>query len=202
MLGSVGTLYLANTSAQVVNVFFPPMAQQPLVGQGLLNVEASRSHSDTPHCVGVIWMSDQPHAEAPTWQHITVTTDRHPHLRRDSNPQSKETSRLLPISLGRSATGIGTRCEYHLLMSIGEISSRANADHYAPFSAEKKAYNLGPRPTDVLTTYCLIKQWDVTFIIKPLSWINTLEETFWQTETDVRTVGYWIWGSHMAQFSR
>jgi hypothetical protein len=29
------------------------MAQQPLVGQGLLIIEASRSHTDTPHSVGL-----------------------------------------------------------------------------------------------------------------------------------------------------
>jgi hypothetical protein len=29
-----------------------PMAQQPLVGQGLLLIKASRSHSDTPHSLG------------------------------------------------------------------------------------------------------------------------------------------------------
>jgi hypothetical protein len=39
------------------------MAQQPIVDQGLLIIEASRSHSDTPHSVGVIWTSDQPDAE-------------------------------------------------------------------------------------------------------------------------------------------
>jgi len=32
---------------------FFPMTQQPRVGQGLLTVEASRSHSDTPHSVGL-----------------------------------------------------------------------------------------------------------------------------------------------------
>jgi hypothetical protein len=37
-----------------------PMAQQPLVGQGLLIIEASQSLSDTPHLVGLLWMSDQP----------------------------------------------------------------------------------------------------------------------------------------------
>ena len=30
------------------------MAQQPLVGQGLLIIEASRSHSDTPQSVGLL----------------------------------------------------------------------------------------------------------------------------------------------------
>jgi len=29
------------------------MAQQPLVGQGILTVEALRSHSDTPHSLGL-----------------------------------------------------------------------------------------------------------------------------------------------------
>ena len=43
--------------------FFFTMAQRPLVGQGLLIVEASRSHSDTPHSVGLLWTSDQRDAE-------------------------------------------------------------------------------------------------------------------------------------------
>jgi hypothetical protein len=36
---------------------FFPMAQQPLLGQGHLIIETSRSHSDTPHSVGVFWTS-------------------------------------------------------------------------------------------------------------------------------------------------
>jgi hypothetical protein len=43
-----------------------PMAQQPLVDQGLLIVEASRSHSDTPHSVGLLWTSDRSDAETST----------------------------------------------------------------------------------------------------------------------------------------
>ena len=39
------------------------IALQPIVGQGLLIIEASRSHSDTPHSVGLVWTSDQPDAE-------------------------------------------------------------------------------------------------------------------------------------------
>jgi hypothetical protein len=46
--------------------FFFPVAQQPLEGQGLLIVEASSSHSDTPHSVGLLWTSDQPDAETST----------------------------------------------------------------------------------------------------------------------------------------
>ena len=42
------------------------MAQQPLMGQGLLIIEASLSHSDTPHSIGLLWTSDQPDAETST----------------------------------------------------------------------------------------------------------------------------------------
>jgi hypothetical protein len=69
-----------------------PMVQQPLVGQGLLIIEAPWSHSDTPHLVGVLWMSNQPDTETSTWQHTTLTTDGHPRPRRDSNPQSQKVS--------------------------------------------------------------------------------------------------------------
>jgi len=39
------------------------MEQQPLVGQGLLIIEASLPHSDTPHSLGFLWTSDKPDAE-------------------------------------------------------------------------------------------------------------------------------------------
>jgi len=48
------------------------------------------SHSlDTPRSVGLLRTSDQPNVEASTWQHPTLTTDRHPWPRWDSNPQSQ-----------------------------------------------------------------------------------------------------------------
>jgi hypothetical protein len=73
-----------------------PLMQQPLVGHGLLIIKASRWHSDTPHSVGLLWTSDQPDAETSTWQHTTVTRDRHPYLRRDSNPQSQQANGRRP----------------------------------------------------------------------------------------------------------
>jgi len=57
--------------------FFYHGATAP-VGQGLLVIEDSRSHSDTPQSVGLLWTSDQFIAETSTWQHTTLTTDRHP----------------------------------------------------------------------------------------------------------------------------
>jgi len=44
-----------------------PNGGQPLVGQGLLIIDTSRSHSDTPHSVGFLWTSDQPDAETSTY---------------------------------------------------------------------------------------------------------------------------------------
>ena len=66
------------------------MAQQPLFGQGLLIIEASQSHSDTPHSVELLWASDQPDPETSTGQPTT--------LRRDSNPQYRQAK-------GRRVTG-------------------------------------------------------------------------------------------------
>jgi len=73
------------------------IARQSLVGQGLLIVGALR-HSDTLHWVGVLWTSDQPDAEISTWQHTTITTERRPYPRRDSNPQSQQASGRRPTS--------------------------------------------------------------------------------------------------------
>ena len=68
--------------------FFLLWHNSPPVGQELLIVEDSWSHSDTPPSVGLLWTSDRPIAEASTRQHTTLTGDWHPCSRRDSNPQS------------------------------------------------------------------------------------------------------------------
>jgi len=56
------------------------------------SAEASRSHADTPHSVGLLWMSDQSDAENSTEQHIAFTRERHPCSWRDSNPQFQQAS--------------------------------------------------------------------------------------------------------------
>jgi len=43
-----------------------------LVSLGLHIVEVSRSHSDTPHSVGLLWTSDRLVADTSTWQHPTT----------------------------------------------------------------------------------------------------------------------------------
>ena len=66
------------------------------VDLGLL-CEVPRSHSDTPHSVGLLWTRDRPVVNTTTWQH-TIIRDRHPRPRRDSNPQSQQASGSKPTT--------------------------------------------------------------------------------------------------------
>jgi hypothetical protein len=43
-----------------------PHGSKSLVGQGLLIAKASRSRSDTPHTVGLLWTGDQPDTDSCT----------------------------------------------------------------------------------------------------------------------------------------
>jgi len=47
-----------------------------------------RIHLSTPYSVGRLRTSDHPDAEITTWQHTTLTRDRHSCIRRDFNPQA------------------------------------------------------------------------------------------------------------------
>jgi len=58
-----GLKALAAEENEICIYFISFMAQQPIVGQGLPIIEASRSHSDTPQSVGLLWTSDQPDAQ-------------------------------------------------------------------------------------------------------------------------------------------
>ena len=54
------------------------------------------THNDAPQSVGLLWTSDELVAETSTWQHTTLTTDKHPCPRWDSNPQSDQASGRRP----------------------------------------------------------------------------------------------------------
>jgi hypothetical protein len=88
--------------------------QQPPVGQALLTVEASQSHSDTPHSVGIYSTSDQPNADLS----LPVTTE---HSQKTSMPPAgfepaiPASERLLTHALDRAATGIGRSLFTHML---------------------------------------------------------------------------------------
>jgi len=65
----------------VIWITFFFMTGEPLVGLDLVIIEASRTHSETSHSVGLLWTSDRPDVESSTWRHTTLTTDRHPYHR-------------------------------------------------------------------------------------------------------------------------
>ena len=68
-----------------------------LVDPDILIVEVSRSHSDTPRSVGLLRTSDRPIAETSISKHTTLTKDRHPCPRLDSNPLSQQASAYLRL---------------------------------------------------------------------------------------------------------
>ena len=78
------------------------MAQQPLVGQGLHIIEASR-----PHLIGLLCTSDQLVAETSTWKRTTLTTDRLPCPPVGFKPAIPASKRLLTHALDHATTGIG-----------------------------------------------------------------------------------------------
>jgi hypothetical protein len=65
--------------------------QQPLVGQDILNIETSQSHS-----VRLLWTIDQPDTETSIWQQTTLKRDRRTKLRLDTIPQSQQASGRRP----------------------------------------------------------------------------------------------------------
>jgi hypothetical protein len=77
------------------------MTQQPLLGQGLLIIEASRSHSDTPRSVGLLLTSDKPEADIQHSQDRDVIV---PGGIRTRNPRS---DRPQTHDFDCAATGIG-----------------------------------------------------------------------------------------------
>ena len=66
--------------------FFSPTMHEPPSGPGPPHYGGFTNtlKLDTPF----FWTSDQPDAETSTWQHQTLTRDKHSRPRRDSNPQS------------------------------------------------------------------------------------------------------------------
>jgi hypothetical protein len=54
------------------------------------------THSDAPQSVWLLWTSGQLVAETSTWQHTTLTTDRHPGPRWDLKPRSQGASGRRP----------------------------------------------------------------------------------------------------------
>jgi len=86
------------------------MVQQPVVGQVLLIIEASRSHSDTSRSVALLWTSDQPDAETSTWQFTTLHKRQTAMLPVEFEPAIPRSEMSQTHALDRTVTGIG--CGY------------------------------------------------------------------------------------------
>ena len=82
-------MYLFNCSNGLHNFLSAPTA---LVGVGLLIVEVSRSHSDTPHKVGLLWTSVRPVEETSALQH---THTQNPNMRQIIIPPRFEPENLV-----------------------------------------------------------------------------------------------------------
>ena len=87
------------------------LARHPLVGQGLLIIETSRSHSDTLHSVGFLWTSDQPDPEISTWRHMTITAYKYP-CPGGFDSAFPSCERPQTHALDRAVTGIGWKRKY------------------------------------------------------------------------------------------
>ena len=74
-------------------------------GAGRLTVEVSRSHSDTPHSVGLPWTWDRSVAETFTCHHTTFTQDRHPIPPMGFEPAMLGSERPHSLPWERAATG-------------------------------------------------------------------------------------------------
>jgi len=121
----------------------PSMAQQSLVCQGLLIVEASRSHSDPPQPVGLLWTNDQSDAETTIWQHTTLTRDRLPCPRWDSNPHPRKRAAAYP-RLRPHGPGIGseifTAGNYKLALLLLLLTHRFSEGNASRFPLAAKLF--------------------------------------------------------------
>jgi hypothetical protein len=109
------------TLSRIHSSFFP--GSIAAVGQGLLSVEVSRSHSDTIHSAGFLWTRNQPDAKTSTLQHRT--------LRRQISMPPAGFEPPIPASawpqthvLDGAATGIGQETEIHTCNMVTILPNR------------------------------------------------------------------------------
>ena len=105
---------------KVLIAFLFPVLLRPIFAARTSLIEVSRSHSDTPHTVGILWTSDHPDAETSNSQYTAVTRDKHLCPRPVANSQSQQTSgrRRTPA---RTATEVDHFCLVILILIVMEI---------------------------------------------------------------------------------
>jgi hypothetical protein len=109
MAWSIGTEYSINNVSplsvkfQPIVRFFLSTARQPLLGQGVLIIQASRSDSNTLHSVGLLWTSDQPDADVCRTTKHSQQTSMSPGWIRTHSPSERAAATHV---LDRAVTGI------------------------------------------------------------------------------------------------
>ena len=98
----------------ILRRIFSSIVQQPLMGQGLLFIEASRSHSDTPYSVGLLSPTQRPLLE--NAQHSGETDIHDPDGIRTSNPSKRTVAdpRLGARLLGVARVILRKQCNWGL----------------------------------------------------------------------------------------
>ena len=81
-------LYLTTDDTHNRQISMPPVGFEPKISAG------KRPCRSPAEIVGLLWTSDQVVAETSTWQHTTLTTDKYPCPRWDSNPRFQQVSGL------------------------------------------------------------------------------------------------------------
>jgi hypothetical protein len=77
------------------NTLFFPWHNSPLWTR-VPSLSRLHDHSDTPQSLGLLWTSDQPDPETSTWQHTTISRDRHLCPWRCSNRHYQQASGCRP----------------------------------------------------------------------------------------------------------
>jgi hypothetical protein len=128
----------------LTSVHFYPLAKQPLVGQDLLIIGASRSNSDTPRSVRLLWTSDQLDAEISSWKTHNTHKRQAPMppsgvRTRNANKRAAADLRLRPR--GQWDRPISVHYSYHYGLTFSLSGSTVNCSAVA--RVHRSSINLG-----------------------------------------------------------
>jgi len=87
------------------------------------------THNDAPHSVGLLWTGDQLVAETSTWQHTTLTTDKHPCPPVGFEPTISAGERPQTYVLDRAVTGTGKMRYWPSSMRIPNPGFKQDIQH-------------------------------------------------------------------------
>jgi hypothetical protein len=104
----------------------PQIAKRPLTDHSFLIIEAARSHSDTPHSLGLLWASDQPDTE--TLPDKTQNC-RKIHIHEPGGIQTRNSSKRATANLRPRQRGHWDRAHSVFTSYIFPVILRINSDN-------------------------------------------------------------------------